>query len=139
VFGYCVYNDVSARRYQRQSLQWGVGKNGEACGPMSAIVTADEVGDPAAGLRISSRVNGQTMQDSLTSDMIFTCQQLIAHLSEVMVLRPGDLIITGTPEGVGFARKPPVYLQPGDSVECEIERIGTVANKVIAAPEPILP
>jgi len=139
VYGYCVYNDVSARRYQRQSLQWGMGKNGEASGPMSAIVTADEVGDPADGLRITTRVNGETMQDSSTSDMIFDCRKLIAYMSEIMVLQPGDLIITGTPEGVGFARKPPVYLKPGDRVECEIERIGRVANPVIAPPDPILP
>jgi 2,4-didehydro-3-deoxy-L-rhamnonate hydrolase len=139
VFGYCVYNDVSARRYQRQSQQWAMGKNGECSGPMSMITTADEVGDPADGLRIGTHVNGVTMQDSTTADMIFSCRQLIAYLSEVMVLRPGDLIITGTPEGVGFARNPPVYLQPGDTVECEIERVGTVTNKVIAAPDPILP
>jgi 2,4-diketo-3-deoxy-L-fuconate hydrolase len=139
VYGYCVYNDVSARRYQRQSQQWALGKNGEHSGPMSTIVTADEVGDPADGLRISSKVNGETMQDSLTSDMIFNCRQLIAYISEVMVLRPGDLIITGTPEGVGFARNPPVYLQPGDTVECEVERVGKVANRVIAPPDPILP
>jgi len=139
VFGYCVYNDVSARTYQRQSQQWAMGKNAEASGPMSAIATADEVGDPSVGLRISTRVNGETMQDALTSDLIFNCQQLIAYVSEVMLLRPGDLIITGTPSGVGFARKPPVYLKPGDTVECAIEKVGSVTNKVIAAPEPILP
>jgi len=139
VFGYCVFNDVSARTYQRKSLQWTLGKNGECCGPMSPIITADEVGDPADGLRVQTRVNGETMQDDSTSDLIFSCPQLIAYISEVMVLKPGDLIITGTPSGVGFARKPPVYLKPGDTVECEIERIGTVTNKVVAPPAPILP
>jgi 2-keto-4-pentenoate hydratase/2-oxohepta-3-ene-1,7-dioic acid hydratase in catechol pathway len=139
VYGYCVYNDVSARRYQRQSQQWAMGKNGECSGPMSMIATADEVGDPAEGLRIGTRVNGETMQDSSTADMIFDCRRLIAYVSEVMVLKPGDLIITGTPEGVGFARNPPIYLQPGDTVECEVERVGRVTNKVIAAPDPILP
>jgi 2-keto-4-pentenoate hydratase/2-oxohepta-3-ene-1,7-dioic acid hydratase in catechol pathway len=71
--------------------------------------------------------------------MIFDCRKLIAYISEVMVLKPGDLIITGTPEGVGFARKPPIYLQPGDTVECEVERVGRVTNPVVAAPDPILP
>jgi 2-keto-4-pentenoate hydratase/2-oxohepta-3-ene-1,7-dioic acid hydratase in catechol pathway len=138
VYGYCVFNDVSARTYQRKGLQWTMGKNGECCGPMSPIVTADEVGDPGR-LHVMTRVNGETMQDDNTSDLIFSCQQLIAYISEVMVLKPGDLIITGTPSGVGFARKPPVFLKPGDSVTCEIERIGTVTNQVIAAPAPILP
>lgn len=132
VFGYAAFNDLSARSFQMQTPQWIMGKNSDASGPITPIVTADEVGDPAGGLRISTRVNGKTVQDSTTADMIFTVPELIAHLSQVMTLEPGDLIVTGTPSGVAMATGN--YLQDGDVVEVEIERIGVVSTPIVAAP-----
>lgn len=133
VFGYCAFNDLSARTFQMATSQWTLGKNGEASGPMSAIVTADEVGDPAAGLRLVTRRNGEIVQDDTTADLIFGVGALIAHVSQVMTLNPGDLIATGTPSGVGAARRPPVFLAPGDHIEVEIEKVGKVGNPVVAA------
>ncbi|MEH3098931.1 fumarylacetoacetate hydrolase family protein [Sphingomonas adhaesiva] len=132
VLGYFAFNDLSARDYQMQTAQWILGKNSDASGPMSAIVTADAVGDPAAGLRISTRVNGAVRQDSSTADMIFTVPELLAHVSQAMTLYPGDVIVTGTPEGVGMATSE--FLHPGDEVEVEIERIGRVRTTIVAAP-----
>lgn len=137
VLGYCAFNDLSARTFQRATPQFTMGKNAERSGPMSPITTVDEVGDPGDGLRLTTRVNGQVMQDDSTADLIFSVGGLIEHISQVMVLRPGDLIVTGTPAGVGAARQPPVFLRPGDSVEVEIERVGTVANRMVAPPDPI--
>lgn len=134
VFGYCAFNDLSARTFQRATAQWTHGKNGEKSGPMSPIVTADEVGDPATGLHLATRVNGQVMQDDNTSDLIFPVGTLIEYLSQIMTLNPGDLIVTGTPAGVGAARTPPVFLKPGDTVEVEIERVGKITNRMIAPP-----
>lgn len=131
IFGYCAFNDLSARSFQLQTPQWTMGKNSPASGPMSAIVSADEVGDPAQGLRITTRVNGRTMQDSTTADMIFTVPQLIAHISQAIALAPGDLIVTGTPSGVGLASGE--FLKPGDIVEVEVEKIGVVRTPIIAA------
>jgi 2,4-diketo-3-deoxy-L-fuconate hydrolase len=136
VFGYCAFNDLSARTFQMATSQWTLGKNAEASGPMSAIVTADEVGDPGKGLRLVTRRNGEIVQDDTTSDLIFGVGALIAHLSQVMILRPGDLIATGTPSGVGAARRPPLFLAPGDHIEVEIEKVGKVGNPVVAAPDP---
>jgi 2-keto-4-pentenoate hydratase/2-oxohepta-3-ene-1,7-dioic acid hydratase in catechol pathway len=138
-FGYCAFNDLSARTFQRASPQWTMGKNGELSGPMGMIVTADEVGDPKAGLRLTTRRNGEIMQDDNTRDLIFPVDTLIAHISQVMILRPGDLIATGTPAGVGAARRPPVFLGAGDVIEVEIERVGKVTTPIVAAPAPILP
>ncbi len=139
VFGYCAFNDLSARSFQRASPQWTMGKNAELSGPMSAITTADEVGDPKNGLRLTTRRNGEIMQDDNTKDLIFPVDFLIEHITQVMSLQPGDLIATGTPAGVGAARRPPVFLGPGDKVEVEIEKVGKVANPVVAAPAPVLP
>ena len=135
VFGYAAFNDLSARSFQMQTPQWILGKNSDASGPMSAVVTADEVGDPAKGLRITTRVNGETMQDSTTADMIFSVPKLIAHLSQVMTLTPGDFIVTGTPSGVGMALGK--FLKPGDTVEVEIENIGVVRTPIVAPPASI--
>lgn len=132
VFGYCAFNDLSARTFQMQTAQWTLGKNCDASGPMSGIVTADEVGDPARGLRLITRVNGIVRQDDTTADMIFSVEQIISHLSQVMTLEPGDLIATGTPSGVGFASG--TFLKPGDSVEVEIERIGVVRTPIVEPP-----
>jgi 2,4-diketo-3-deoxy-L-fuconate hydrolase len=139
VFGYCAFNDLSARTFQRNSPQWTMGKNAEKSGPMGAIVSADEVGDPRMGLRLVTRRNGETVQDDNTRDLIFPVDVLIAHITQVMQLNPGDMIATGTPAGVGAARRPPLFLGAGDTIEVEIEKVGKVANPVIAAPSPVLP
>jgi 2-keto-4-pentenoate hydratase/2-oxohepta-3-ene-1,7-dioic acid hydratase in catechol pathway len=99
---------------------------------MGAVVTADEVGDPRKGLRLRTRVNGETMQDTSTDDMIFSVGEIIAHLSQVMTLEPGDLIAMGTPSGVGAASGR--FLKPGDEVEVEIEKVGSVRTPIVAPP-----
>ena len=134
VFGYCAFNDLSARTFQRATPQWTLGKNGEKSGPMSPITTADVVGDPASGLRLTTRVNSELMQDANTKQLIFPVGVLVEYISQVMTLNPGDLIATGTPAGVGAARKPPVFLKVGDTVEIEIESVGKVANTMVALP-----
>ena len=135
VFGYAAFDDLTARRTQHRTTQWTVGKNADQSGPMSELVTADEVGDPGRGLRIVTRVNGEIMQDGNTADMIFSVGEILAYLSETMTLYPGDLVVTGTPNGVGYARRPPRFLHPGDEVTVEIERVGSVRTPIVAAPE----
>ncbi len=132
VFGYTCANDVSVRDVQRRhGGQWFKGKNFDTHLPLGPwIVTADEIPNPHA-LRISTRVNGITKQDSRTEHMVFTVPRILRDLSAGMTLVPGDIIITGTPEGVGFARKPPEYLKVGDVVEVEIEKIGVLRNTVV--------
>jgi 2-keto-4-pentenoate hydratase/2-oxohepta-3-ene-1,7-dioic acid hydratase in catechol pathway len=131
VFGYTVINDVSARDLQRQGKQFFKGKSLDGSCPMGPwIVTADELSNPHA-LRITSRVNGRIKQDSDTGKMIFNVPAIIAYLSRGMTLLPGDIISTGTPSGVGFARTPPEFLRPGDLVECEVEQVGLIRNEVI--------
>jgi 2-keto-4-pentenoate hydratase/2-oxohepta-3-ene-1,7-dioic acid hydratase in catechol pathway len=133
VFGYTLFNDVSVRDFQRKTSQWTPGKNFDATGPTGPyVVTADALPQGAAGLAIMTRVNGETMQQSNTSDMIFSVARTIALLSEVMTLEPGDIIATGTPSGVAHARTPPPWLKPGDVVEVEVEKIGVLANPIIA-------
>ncbi|WP_440083326.1 fumarylacetoacetate hydrolase family protein [Streptosporangium sp. LJ11] len=135
VFGYATFNDLSARRAQRLTAQWTLGKNSDHSGPIGPVVTADEVGDPAGGLRLVTRVNGEVVQDGDTKDMIFPVGRVLAHLSRTMTLRPGDLVATGTPAGVGHARTPARFLRPGDVVEVEIDRLGSVRNPIVAWPE----
>lgn len=131
VAGYTCMNEGSIRDYQRKSAQWTMGKNFDRTGGLGPeIVTPDELPQGPNALRISSRLNGETMQDSHTSDMIFSVPRILAILSEVMTLEPGDVIATGTPSGVGYARKPPVFMKGGDTVEIEIESIGTLVNTV---------
>lgn len=131
VFGYTVINDVSARDLQRQGKQYFKGKSLDGSCPMGPwIVTPGELPDPHR-LRVTSRVNGKTKQDSNTSLMIFNIPAIITYLSRGMTLLPGDIISTGTPSGVGFARTPPEYLRPGDVVECEVDQIGTIRNQVV--------
>jgi len=131
VAGYSCFNDGSVRDYQRKSSQWTIGKNFDRTGGFGPeIVTPDELPLGAKGLRIVARLNGQTMQESTTSDMIFDVSSLIGTLSEAMTLEPGDVIATGTPSGVGYARTPPVFLRVGDRIEVEIERIGILTNTV---------
>lgn len=131
VAGYSCFNDGSVRNYQRKSTQWTMGKNFDATGGFGPeLVTPDELPAGASGLRLIARLNGQIMQDSDTADMIFDVATLIAVLSEAMTLEPGDVIATGTPSGVGYARTPPVFMKPGDVCEIEIEGIGTLTNTV---------
>jgi 2-keto-4-pentenoate hydratase/2-oxohepta-3-ene-1,7-dioic acid hydratase in catechol pathway len=127
-FGYTVLNDVTARDMQRGDGQWVRGKSLDTFCPMGpSIVTADEISDPQS-LWIRSAVNGERMQGSNTSEMIFGVAELIAYISRAFTLRPGDIIATGTPGGVGEFRDPPVFLKDGDVVTCEIERIGKLEN-----------
>ena len=133
VAAYCCGNDVSARDWQltKPAGQWLLGKTFDTFAPFGpALVTADEVGDPGK-LRIQLRLNGQTMQDSNTDQLLFPVNELIAYISGVCTLVPGDLIFTGTPPGVGMARKPPVFIKPGDTMEVEIEKLGVLSNPVV--------
>ena len=130
VFGYTCCNDVSARDAQFGDQQWVRGKSFDTFCPLGPwIVTADDIPDPQ-NLAIKCRVNGETLQDSNTSHMIFGVAQLIAYCSRFMTLEVGDIIATGTPSGVGFSRKPPIYLKNDDVCEIDIERIGVLTNPV---------
>ncbi len=134
VAGYAVGHDVSARDWQKgkPGNQWLLGKSFDSFAPLGPeLVTAEEVGDPGV-LDIQLKLNGQVMQQSTTRQLIFPVDYLIAYLSQCVTLKPGDLIYTGTPPGVGMARKPPVWLKPGDVVEIEIEKVGTLRNSVVA-------
>lgn len=133
VFGYTVFNDGSVREYQRKTHQWTPGKNFDDTGAVGPFtVTPDEVPEGAAGLKIESRVGDEILQSSNTSNMIWNVRQIIATISTYTTLEPGDLIATGTPPGVGHAKKPnPRWLRPGETVEIEIEGIGICASPVI--------
>jgi acylpyruvate hydrolase len=132
VFGYTIVNDVSARDYQMATSQWLMGKTFDTFAPMGPwIVTADEIPDPHS-LDIWLEINGERLQSSNTRELIFKIPELIEFISRVVTLETGDVVITGTPAGVGFARKPPRYLKPGDRVSITVERIGTLTNSVIA-------
>jgi acylpyruvate hydrolase len=131
VFGYSVFNDGSVRDYQRKGAQWTPGKNFDRTGAVGPVVTtADALPAGAHGLNIACRLNGMTMQSSNTSDMIFSVARTIAIVSEFTTLQPGDMIAMGTPSGVGYPRNPPVFMQPGDVVEVEIEGIGILVNTI---------
>jgi 2-keto-4-pentenoate hydratase/2-oxohepta-3-ene-1,7-dioic acid hydratase in catechol pathway len=133
VAGYSIFNEASVRDYQFKSPQWTMGKNFDGSGAFGPwFVSADELPPGAKGLELVTRVNGVVKQKASTSQMLFDVATLVALASEVMTLRPGDLIVTGTPAGVGFGMKPPVYLNAGDICEVEIERIGTLRNTVVA-------
>ncbi|MBA2461071.1 MAG: fumarylacetoacetate hydrolase family protein [Actinobacteria bacterium] len=132
VAGYLCANEVSARDIQFADGQWTRGKSFDTFGPVGPIVPADQVPDPQA-LRIRCLLNGDVVQDSSTAQMIFTVAEVIAFISDGITLEPGDLILTGTPAGVGLGRKPPVYLEDGDEVTVEIEGIGSLTNPVRAA------
>ncbi len=133
VAGYSLFNDGSVRDYQLRTPQWMIGKNFDRSGSFGPeFITADELPPGAKGLQIQSRLNGKTMQNANTRDMIFDVATLVSHCSEAFALRPGDLIISGTPAGVGFARKPPIFMKAGDSVEVEIEGMGVLSNPIVA-------
>jgi 2,4-didehydro-3-deoxy-L-rhamnonate hydrolase len=131
VRGYVVANDVSARDLQFADGQWVRGKSLDSFLPVSELVAASEIADPQT-LPIRAIVNGETMQDSTTAEMVFSVREIIAFVSEAITLVPGDLILTGTPAGVGASRTPPVWLQPGDSVTVEVEGVGSITNPVVA-------
>lgn len=133
VFGYTCFNDMSVRDYQKRTPQWTIGKNFDGTGGFGPVlVTADELPPAAVGLRIEGRLNGQVMQSANTTDMIWGVAETLALLSEVLTLEPGDVVVMGTPAGVGQARTPPVWLKAGDTFEVEIERIGTLVNPIRA-------
>ncbi|MEO7650788.1 MAG: fumarylacetoacetate hydrolase family protein [Bryobacteraceae bacterium] len=132
VFGYCNLNDVSARDYQMATSQWMIGKTFDTFAPMGPyIVTADEIADPH-NLDISLTINGEVLQNSNTKHLIFRIPDLIEYLSSVFTLEPGDVISTGTPSGVGFARKPPRWLVAGDDVVVRVQGLGELRNPVAA-------
>lgn len=131
VFGYTIVNDVSARDYQKATSQWLMGKTFDTFAPMGPyLVTADEIADPHA-LDISLTLNGTVMQSSNTRNLIFQVPALVEFLSSVFTLEPGDVVSTGTPGGVGFARKPPVYLKPGDDIVVRVQGLGELRNPVV--------
>lgn len=132
VAGYSIFNEGSLRDYQRKSSQWTIGKNFDQTGAFGPdLVTPDEVPAGGVGLRVITRLNGQVMQDDNTDNMIFSVPVLIEKLTECLTLEPGDVIVTGTPQGVGYARKPPVFMQPGDHVEVEIPSLGILKNTIV--------
>jgi 2-keto-4-pentenoate hydratase/2-oxohepta-3-ene-1,7-dioic acid hydratase in catechol pathway len=136
VLGYTAFNDVTARDFQFGDGQWQRGKSCDTFAPMGqTIVTTDEIPDPHT-LRITLELNGTVMQESNTDQLIFRVPEMIEFISASITLEPGDVVATGTPAGVGFARKPPVFLKPGDKMEVDIERIGRLGNPIVAA-EPI--
>ncbi|MGE0151355.1 MAG: fumarylacetoacetate hydrolase family protein [Reyranellaceae bacterium] len=131
VGGYSCFNDGSVRDYQAKTSQFTLGKNFDGTGGFGPdLVTPDELPEGAHGLRIMCRLNGQTLQDGTTADLVFDVASLIAEISTVMTLEPGDVIITGTPAGVGMARNPKIFMKPGDVCEVEIEGIGTLRNPI---------
>jgi 2-keto-4-pentenoate hydratase/2-oxohepta-3-ene-1,7-dioic acid hydratase in catechol pathway len=132
VVGYSTFNDLTSRRAQKLTSQWILGKNGDRSGPLGPIVPAAEVGDLRDGLRVQTRVNGETVQDGSTDEMVYTVGDTLSLISHTFTLRPGDLLATGTPSGVGYGRTPPWLLQPGDVVEVEVERLGVLRNPVVA-------
>ncbi|MNO68273.1 Ureidoglycolate lyase [compost metagenome] len=134
VFGYCIANDLSARDLQMRTSQWLAGKSCDKFSPIGPyLVTADEVGDPNQ-LDIQCTVNGELRQNSNTSDMIFNCKQIVSYVSQCMTLSPGDIILTGTPEGVvmGYPPEKQVYLRAGDVVTVQIEKLGAIINTMVS-------
>ncbi|AQA16537.1 fumarylacetoacetate hydrolase family protein [Streptomyces samsunensis] len=134
VVGYSTFNDVTARRAQKLTSQWTLGKNADRSGPLGPLVPATEVGDLRHGLTIRTRVNGEVVQEGSTDQMVYTVGDTLALISRTFALRAGDLLATGTPSGVGYARTPPWLMQPGDVVDVEVERLGTLRNTVVARP-----
>ncbi|MGO4692409.1 fumarylacetoacetate hydrolase family protein [Glaciibacter sp. 2TAF33] len=131
VIGYAAFNDLTARRAQKLTSQWILGKNGDNTGPLGPLVTVDEAGDLRDGLRVQTRVNGTLVQDGNTRDMIYELGDVLSFISRTFTLNAGDVICTGTPAGVGYARTPPWLLHPGDTVEVEVERVGIVTTPIV--------
>ncbi|WP_035865889.1 fumarylacetoacetate hydrolase family protein [Cryptosporangium arvum] len=135
VVGYSAFNDLTARTAQKLTSQWILGKNGDRSGPLGPLVPAAEVGDLRDGLRVRTRVNGETVQDGRTDEMVYTVGDTLSLISHTFTLHPGDLLATGTPSGVGYARDPQWLLHPGDVVEVEVERIGVLRNPIVGNDE----
>jgi len=133
ILGYSTFNDITARIAQKRTSQWILGKNPDDSGPIGPLVTADEVGDLRDGLRLTTRVNGEVVQDSTTDRQIYEAGETLAHISRTLTLEPGDLLCTGTPSGVGYARDPQWLLGPGDIVEVEAERLGRLRTPIAAS------
>ena len=131
VIGYSTFNDLTARRAQKLTSQWILGKNADRSGPLGPIVPAGEVGDLRDGLGVQTRVNGSVVQDGRTDEMVYTVGDTLALISRTFTLRPGDLLATGTPSGVGYSRTPPWLLQPGDVVEVEVDRLGVLSTPIV--------
>ena len=132
VLGYSIFNDGSIRDFQMETSQWTVGKNFDRSGSFGPwLVTADEVAPGASGLRLQTRLNGQVVQDASTAEMIFDVATTVAYLSQAMTLAAGDVLVMGTCAGVGFARKPPLFMKAGDVCEVEIESLGVLSNSVM--------
>ncbi|MDJ0358294.1 fumarylacetoacetate hydrolase family protein [Paenarthrobacter sp. PH39-S1] len=131
VVGYSTFNDVTSRRAQKETSQWTMGKNGDRSGPIGPMVPAAVVGDLRDGLQIETRVNGEVVQHGSTAQMIYGVGETLAHISRSFTINPGDLLATGTPSGVGYARTPPWLLHPGDVVEVEVERLGVLTNHIV--------
>jgi len=132
VAGYTIANDVSVRDYQFATSQFTIGKNFDATCPLGPVfVTSDELPQGARGLALQTRLNGEIVQSDTTDNMIFDVATLVHKLSQVLGLMPGDIILTGTPSGIGHARTPPLYMRDGDTVECVVEGIGTLRNNVV--------
>lgn len=132
VFGYSTFNDISVRDYQKLTPQWTIGKNFDGTGAFGPyLVTADDLPRGGAGLRIQGRLNGQIVQDANTDAMIFPVDQTIELLARCMTLGPGDVIVMGTPSGVGQSRQPPLWLRAGDRFEVEIDRVGLLTNPIV--------
>ena len=131
IAGYSCGNEGSVREFQRKTTQWDMGKNFDRTGGFGPwLITADELPDAAKGLKIQSRLNGTVMQSDNTDNMMFPIVEMLVYITQGITLEPGDVIFTGTPSGVGHARKPPVWMKNGDTVEVEIERIGTLRNPI---------
>jgi len=131
VAGYTICNEGSVRDYQFKAPQWTMGKNFDGTGAFGPVfVTADELPPGCKGLRLQTRLNGEVVQDASTSDMVFDVETLVSIISEAITLEAGDLIVTGTPSGVGLARKPPLWMKPGDVCEVEVERLGILSNPI---------
>ena len=133
VIGYSVFNEGSVRDWQSKGPQWTLGKNFDATGAFGpAFVTADELPPGGKGLRLQTRLNGRVVQTASTDDMIFDIPAIIAFVTQAMTLAPGDIIVSGTPAGVGMARKPQLFMKPGDVCEVELERVGLLRNPIQA-------
>jgi len=131
IAGYTLFNDATLRDYQRFSTQWTIGKNFDGTGAFGPeLVTADELPDAVTGLTLTTKLNGELMQEGNTDNLVFPVRQLIAILSECMTLEPGDVVVTGTPAGVGYARQPPVWMKAGDTIEIEVAGLGKLINVV---------
>ena len=131
IAGYSVFNDGSIRNYQRKTTQWTIGKNFDQTGGFGpCLVTPDELPPGAHGLQIQSRINGAVMQNANTKDFLWDVAETIVLITECMTLEPGDVVITGTPAGVGYARTPPIFMKPGDVCEIEVEGVGILKNTI---------